>query len=980
MDRTRATSLPLLVCKGSGSAGVAVVVKALKAALGDDAALHPSLKRPGKEVDPALEASIRAWQTGVGVVADGVVGPYAQSLLGLRQPAPELLCAWPLTLNRVVPLFPQTKPANIARYLPYLGAALASIGMTDRVQLLGALALLKASAEGFVPISGRFPNGQAGDPRYHPRGWVGLSGFQAYSDLSKALASDLLSHPAMANGPEVASLVLALTVERAWKQSGEDALAARLRTTLPSEDAGALARFDSVWHLAAVSPAWEPSDASTSNSGVARARSGTAPSRRAAPSRRGQNNTPVERTEPPAQHTSTPSSARARKDAVDVRDRLYTPPPISLPAVHPSPADVSRHLPAYTQAGLILNQGQEGSCTGFGLACVVNYLRWMRAGRTKKLPSVSPHMLYTMARRYDEYEGEDYDGSSCRGAIKGWFYNGVCSLEDWPDAPRYGFAERSADTSLGVYYRIDITSVTDMQAAICQHGAIYVSVYTHDGWDAVPYQGKKIVGHDDIPVIAFDGRPHRSGGHAFALVGFNGSGFLLQNSWGADWGAGGFATLSYADWLCNAMDAWVVALGVPRVIAGRLTVPPSTARRAQHKDEETAQASHHTGWWDETQALQHSVVLGDDGRVARYLTEDAAPRKLMHQVFNLPDRWFGMQPAGQPKRLVLYVHGGLNSEVHAISRARAMGRYFLGNGCYPLFVVWKTGLWESLLGLLSQSTKTVTAASGTVGLGSAAGRPTDASDLVLEKAIGRPVARPLWCEMKDNAALAFAQRRGGDLLLEGICALMSRWGESFELHLVGHSAGSIWLGHLIQQMSKPACSGLQNHLRSTHLFAPACSLEFANSHYACAPHAMQGLHMEILSEANERHDNVGSPYRKSLLYLVSNALESDLRTPLLGLASIYDDAPGKWNGNSDTMEALAAWRQALGQVQTDPTDRIRIQSDAVVRTALNVQGEPTLASASHGGFDNDVDVITRTLQRITGWSTLPLPVDDLRGF
>ena len=32
----------------------------------------------------------------------------------------------------------------------------------------------------------------------------------------------------------------------------------------------------------------------------------------------------------------------------------------------------------------------------------------------------------------------------------------------------------------------------------------------------------------------------------------------------------------------------------------------------------------------------------------------------------------------------------------AIKRASAMGRFFIGNGYYPIFLVWKTGLLESL--------------------------------------------------------------------------------------------------------------------------------------------------------------------------------------------------------------------------------------------------------------------------------------------
>ena len=59
-------------------------------------------------------------------------------------------------------------------------------------------------------------------------------------------------------------------------------------------------------------------------------------------------------------------------------------------------------------------------------------------------------------------------------------------------------------------------------------------------------------------------RPARADqGHAFVIVGYNARGFLIQNSWGAQWGSGGFALLTYRDWLANGMDCWAVQLGVP---------------------------------------------------------------------------------------------------------------------------------------------------------------------------------------------------------------------------------------------------------------------------------------------------------------------------------------------------------------------------------------------------------------------------------
>ncbi|MGF2075447.1 C1 family peptidase, partial [Enterococcus casseliflavus] len=56
------------------------------------------------------------------------------------------------------------------------------------------------------------------------------------------------------------------------------------------------------------------------------------------------------------------------------------------------------------------------------------------------------------------------------------------------------------------------------------------------------------------------------GSHAFAIIGYDESGFLIQNSWGVQWGRRGFARISYDDWLVNGIDVWVAQLGVPIIV------------------------------------------------------------------------------------------------------------------------------------------------------------------------------------------------------------------------------------------------------------------------------------------------------------------------------------------------------------------------------------------------------------------------------
>src|SRR5699024_7104796 len=113
----------------------------------------------------------------------------------------------------------------------------------------------------------------------------------------------------------------------------------------------------------------------------------------------------------------------ALPDPADFRDWLFTPTLVDVP--------VRMELDGYRQAGVpVLHQGSEGSCTGFALATVARYL--LRTRRSEPdATTVSARMFYEMAKRYDEWQGEEYEGSSARGALKGWHKHGVCAEALW---------------------------------------------------------------------------------------------------------------------------------------------------------------------------------------------------------------------------------------------------------------------------------------------------------------------------------------------------------------------------------------------------------------------------------------------------------------------------------------------------------------------------------------------------------------------
>lgn len=664
----------------------------------------------------------------------------------------------------------------------------------------------------------------------------------------------------------------------------------------------------------------------------------------------------------------------ARPDRLDLRDREFTPKVVSLPDQWPDDATIRKLLPSYCKSGLVLDQGTEGACTGFGLACVVNYLLWRRRQQLKlrgKHEPVSARMLYHLARFYDEWPGEDYDGSSCRGALKAWHKHGVCSDSLWPYrnakgkvqfiAPRARWSEDALQRRLGVYYRVNRASVVDMQAAIQEIGAIYVSSDVHDGWAIT--SKKALQGHASLPVIKPMQNEDSLGGHAYAIVGFNRTGFVVQNSWGMKWGNCGFGVLPYEEWVKYGTDAWICALGVPAtrgkassvplrgrekvVIARAGSISFTTSRTSQRP-----QLSEAIAPWSDEEAYRHTIVMGNDGLLLnRIVTHENAARGVHHIVCEEP-----LESAnGQAPRIVIYAHGGLNSEESSIGRICTLAPYFKANGVHPVFLTWRTGPTETLAAMLEDELKKVPRPEGDIG--DLFNRVKETAAEVLDRTIEvlcRPIVKPIWSQMKQNALASAEANRANSLLADALAELRARRPDT-QIHLVGHSAGAILLGHLLDLL--PARS---IPIASCHLYAPACTVKFALDHYAPALRNgvidAQRFHLHLLSYENEICDTVG-PYRKSLLYLVSRALETCHKMPILGLAEVFDPKSNpKWHDAeiANVISWQKFWKDAGGTL--DITQDTQVSSGSKGRKI----------QATHGCFDNDAATIELTLQRVTG--------------
>jgi C1A family cysteine protease len=618
---------------------------------------------------------------------------------------------------------------------------------------------------------------------------------------------------------------------------------------------------------------------------------------------------------------SSPTTQRkfdAFPDRIDLRDWPYQPTLASLPDELVNCGGVPE----------ILDQGREGACTGFALAGVINYLLAKRGlGRR-----VSPRMLYEMARCYDEWPGEKYEGSSARGAMKGWARHGVCEQKQWP-ASLQGRGKLTSDiikaalgTPCGAFYRVKQKEVRDVHAALNEVGAVYCTIMVHDGWNE-PGPVSVSIGKGKnklkLPVISRRGRA--DAGHAIVLVGYTQQGFIIQNSWGKGWGAKGFALLPYEDFLIHVTDVWVAQLGVPLAVDLWSAEGGTDSTGGRYRGNQKIPLS---------EIRPFVVDIGNNGELSQtgdYWTSKDDLKRLFTETIPQKTQQLGWTK----KRVMLYLHGGLNGEAAVAKRILAFRDVFIKNEIYPLHIMWETGPLETLADIMGDI---FTDADERAGRGLLDGIK-NAKDRVLELTTA-PIGGPMWSEMKENAWRASDHRKdlGGMQLIQQYAAaalsgLSAAERDTWELHVVAHSAGSIFTAHAVKHLC-----GLGIPFRTLQFLAPAVRIDdfqdLMRSYIENGKCPKPRLY--ILSDKQEEDDTVG-PYGRSLLWLVSRAFEDKRDTPILGMKCFLDKHPAL-NG---------------------------LLADLIISPSTGKPGKESV-SKTHGGFDNDPATMNSVLYRILG--------------
>lgn len=171
-----------------------------------------------------------------------------------------------------------------------------------------------------------------------------------------------------------------------------------------------------------------------------------------------------------------------------------------------SPPKRPKYRRRHWSLGSNLDQGETTACVGYAWA------GFLAASPINQSP-IAPSGIYAIAKRYDEWDGEDYDGTSVRGGADVLRLTGHVSEYRW------------------------CWDVDTAAKWVLSRGPLVIGVDWYEGMDETDSQG----------FIHVDGESE--GGHAALLYGVNldHGHASIRNSWGRQWGDRGNCRISLDD-------------------------------------------------------------------------------------------------------------------------------------------------------------------------------------------------------------------------------------------------------------------------------------------------------------------------------------------------------------------------------------------------------------------------------------------------
>ena len=660
-----------------------------------------------------------------------------------------------------------------------------------------------------------------------------------------------------------------------------------------------------------------------------------------------------------------------QRDSFDDADVIYQAPLLSLPSER-LPTPLHRRLLGKDWE-CIRDQGTEPYCTAMALASVIDYLVLQREGMASPQGSAtckpypdqaarevrsSARMLYEMAKAFDEYPDDDNKGSSLRGAIKGFYHNGVyrrqhddqieiaeLRAKEWVlDIDK---AKQSRQTILGRYARVG-PSILDYQSAIADIGIIYASASIHSGWEL-----QEVTDNDGVIQRKSSSVP--LGNHAFAIIGYTRLGFLVLNSSGIEWGGWsetpseswpGVALWHYDDWSQNILDAWVLRLGAPIDVT-----------QFSRLDQSTICDRRWAGFAG--QGVTRLLINGHylhmaDGQLASrgVFTNDQAS---INETASL------LQKERKYTDLVFFVESGLES-IDSMTRrcasitARLKSDFGLIDSefkPYPISVIWREDVLQVTEDLLASRAQRIH--ERTRGY-------ADAKAHMLDE-YARDFLQPIWRTFEGEAERSFtgkldqSEKRGQAWpAMQRLLAVAASGDTPMGIHFVVHSSGMPWFQAFVQRLARAPGTpntlipGLETPelrrmiLRNVTLITPICTVNNVRSILAdlwgdwSLPSTAKPRPLGIYAQtaARDAGENLCG-YSGSFLELARRCFPLDGSMPTITNSNIIV-------GHSDGARELSSTLATTG--------------------LLEIMSIATSPSSTHAGLMSDSHLLNAVFQRI----------------
>jgi hypothetical protein len=386
--------------------------------------------------------------------------------------------------------------------------------------------------------------------------------------------------------------------------------------------------------------------------------------------------------------------------------------------------------------------------------------------------------------------------------------------------------------------------------------------------------------------------------------------------------------------------------------------------------------------------LENCVInLGNNGLLSGEGAFRSSPQQIdgLFRAMARQHRAWRAEDAHVPLRVLLYAHGGLNSEAQGLKVAAANFGWWTAHRVYPVFFCWESGWDETLKDILTDELHRMDARVALTPALTATGafNLEDALDLAVEAAARNDLGRAAWQEMKENALAAsmpvddtssvvwdnptaaqvqaMMKLPGATLAALRLRQYITDLGEPVGVHLVGHSAGAVFHRGLL-----PRLDALQVPVTSVQLLAAALrDDEFVEHVLPLLGNrtGTDGVRLPLfaafaLSDQRERDDNCLNMYHKSLLYLVSRGLEKGGdEVPMLGMAKFLDTR----------MADFLAPAPAGPELQATLRQGIESRGGRCVIAPALPPGSPPdgcCNATTHGGFASETHTIASVTQRI----------------